>query len=201
MEKSILNLFLYKDKVRFSEIENETGMRSNKLAYYLKKLVSKGIIVKKNENYTLSENEEHIIPYITEKQAVLPVLLIAAEKEGKYFLHNRKKRPYSGFLSLPGGRIIVGEDIKKAATRIMMEKFNIDSKFKGIRSISLEHVRKKGNVIHSFLLIFVSVSTSKDIKYYDIEENKKRIIKSDYFLLKKHFDHNLEIPIINSPIK
>ena len=201
MEKNVLNSFLYKDKLRFHEIENKTGMRSNKLAYYLKKLVSRGILVKERENYLLSENKEHLIPYITEKQAILPVLLVVAEKEGRYFLYHRTKRPYDGFLSLPGGRILVGENIKNAATRIMQEKFGINSTFNGIKSIFLEHVRKKGKIIHSFLLILTSVSTKKDITYYDIKENKKKMIKSDYLLLKNYLNFDLEVPIINSSVK
>ena len=201
MEKNVLNSFLYKDKLRFREIEDKTGMRSNKLAYYLKKLVSRGILVKERENYLISENKEHLIPYITEKQAILPVLLVVAEKEGRYFLYHRTKRPYDGFLSLPGGRILVGENIKKATTRIMLEKFGINSTFNGIKSISLEHVRKKGKIIHSFLLILTSVSTKNDIKYYNIKENKKKMIKSDYLLLKNCMNSDLEVPIINSFVK
>ena len=201
MEKVILNVFLYKNKLRFSEIEDKTELRSNKLAYYLKKLISKGIVVKNGKNYMLSENYEHLIPYITEKQAILPVLLIVAEKKGKYFLYHRDKRPYNGFLSLPGGRIFVGENIKKATMRIMKDKFEINSSFKSIKSISLEHVRKKGKIIYSFLLMLVSVSTREDIKYYDLEENRKNMIKSDYLLLKNNLDSNLKVPIINSFVK
>jgi len=201
MEKDILNVFLYHEKLKFSEIEHKIKIRSNKLAYYLKKLISKGIVVKNRENYMLSENYEHLIPYITEKQAILPVLLIVAEKKGKYFLYYRDKRPYNDFLSLPGGRIFVGENIKKATTRIMKDKFGIKSSFKGIRSISLEHVRKKGKIIHSFLLILVSVSTREDIEYYDLEKNRKNIIRSDYLLLKSNPDSNLKVPIINSFVK
>ena len=201
MEKAILNVFLYKNKLRFSEIEDKTGLRSNKLAYYLKKLIFKGIVVKNKENYMLSESHEHLIPYIKEKQAILPVLLIVAEKKGKYFLYNRDKRPYNDFLSLPGGRIFVGENIKKATMRIMKDKFGINSSFKGIKSISLEHVRKKGKIIYSFLLILVSVSTKEDIKYYDLEENRKNMIRSDYLLLKNNLYSNLKVPIINSFVK
>jgi len=201
MEKDILNVFLYRDKLRFCEIENQMGIRSNKLAYHLKKLISKGIIVKEGEDYMLAEDYEYLIPYITEKRAILPVLLISIEKKGKHFLYNRNKRPYNNLLSLPGGRILIGENIKKAAMRIMKEKFGINSVFKNVRSISLEHVRKKGKIIHSFLLMLVSVSTREDIKYYDLEKNRKNMIKSDYFLLKNNLDSNIKVPIINSFVK
>ena len=198
MEKDILDVFLYRNRARFSEIESLTGIRSNKLAYYLKNLISKGVVVKKGENYFLSENHENIIPYITDKRALLPVLLVALEKNGKYFLHHRNKRPYRNFLSLPGGRILFGENLKEATKRIMKEKFGINSSFKGVKNISLEHVRKKGKIIHGFLLLLVSASTNKDIKYYDLEENRKNIIRSDYFLLKNSLKSEVKVPIINS---
>ncbi len=201
MKKDILNVFLYRDKLRFSEIKDKTELRSNNLAYHLKKLISKGILIKNRENYMLSEKYEHLIPYITEKQAILPVLLVVAEKKGKYFLYHRDKRPYNNFLSLPGGRILVGENMKTATKRIMKEKFGISCVFKGVKSISLEHVRKKRKIIHSFLLMLVSVSTGEDIKYYDLEKNRKNIIRSDYFLLKNNLNFNLKVPIINSFIK
>lgn len=201
MKKDILNVFLYRDKLRFSEIKDKTELRSNNLAYHLKKLISKGILIKNRENYMLSEKYEHLIPYITEKQAILPVLLVVAEKKGKYFLYHRDKRPYNNFLSLPGGRILVGENMKTATKRIMKEKFGISCVFKGVKSISLEHVRKKRKIIYSFLLMLVSVSTGEDIKYYDLEKNRKNIIRSDYFLLKNNLNFNLKVPIINSFIK
>jgi len=201
MEKDILSVFLYHEKLKFSEIEDKIKMRSNKLAYYLKKLVSKGIVIKEGKGYMLSENYEHLIPYIKEKQAILPVLLIVLEKRGKYFLYHRDKRPYNNLLSLPGGRIFVGENIKKATMRIMKDKFGIRSSFKSIKNISLEHVRKKGRIIHSFLLMLVSVSTKEDIKYYDLEKNRKNIIRSDYLLLKNNLKSNIKVPIINSFLK
>ena len=95
----ILELFLYNNKLKFSEIEKSLKERSNKLAYHLKKLVKEGVIEKKGEHYKLSEAAEHLIPYLSNKKAVLPVVLIALEKNKKIFLYKRKKRPYKDKLS------------------------------------------------------------------------------------------------------
>jgi hypothetical protein len=73
----------------------------------------------------------------------------------------------------------------------------MNARLKHIHSISLEHIRKKNKIIHSFLLIFVSAS-SNEIKLTDIGKNKKHIIKSDFFLIKNHLNKKLDIGVINS---
>ena len=93
MEK-ILKLFLFHNKLKFSEIEKITGIRSNKVSYYLKKLIQKSVIEKQGDFYSLTESSEFIIPYLSEKKAVLPVVLIVLEKNKRIFLHKRSKRPY-----------------------------------------------------------------------------------------------------------
>ena len=126
MKQEIISQFLYKEKLRFSEIEKNTKIRSNKLAYYIKNLTRKGILIKEGETYRLSDNFESIIPYISEKQAILPVVLVMIKKDKKVFMYQREKRPYLEKLSLPGGRILLGEDMEKATLRIMKKKFDIE---------------------------------------------------------------------------
>lgn len=194
MEK-ILELFLYNHKLKFGEIEKQTKLRSNKLAYYLKKLVKENVLEKRGDFYQLSETAEHLIPYINSGQAVLPVILIAIEKNKKIFLLQREKRPYKGKLSLPGGRILVGETIPKATERIMKEKFSIKCRFKKVNSVSLEKIKKGKKIIHSFLLIFVTATTKEWVNYLSVEKNKSKIISSDYKLIKN--DLNKEAGIKN----
>lgn len=181
--EKILELFLFNNKLRFNEIEKLAKIRSNKLDYYLKKLVHKGILIKEGVNYQLSESSECLIPYISNKKSVLPVILIKIGKEGKFFLYQREKRPYKGKFSLPGGRIILGEDISKSAVRIMKEKYNIRVRLKKINSVSIEHIIKNKKIIHSFLLILVSAETKQKIYLMNIIKNKNKIIPSDYKLL------------------
>ena len=119
MEKEILNTFLYDEKLKFSDIEKRLKTRSNKLAYHIKNLVKKNAITKDKDTYKLSESHEHLIPYLSEKTSPLPVVLIHVGNKTKCFLHKRKKRPFLNMLSLPGGRLTVGESIEEASTRIM----------------------------------------------------------------------------------
>ena len=196
MEDKILKLFLHNNKLKFSEIEKLIKERSNKLAYHIKKLVKEGVIEKNKEHYKLSESAEHLIPYLSNKKSVLPVILIALKKDKKVFLYKRNKRPYKDKLSLPGGRLIFKETIPKATQRIVKEKFKINCKFKRVNSISLEHVKNKSNKeIYSFLLIFVTATTKDKISYLNVEKNKKNIISSDYKLIKN--DSNKKIKIKN----
>jgi ADP-ribose pyrophosphatase YjhB (NUDIX family) len=201
MEKQIISLFLTDKRLKFNEIEKLLNIRSNKLDYHLKKLIKKKIIEKDNHDYyQLTESSEYLIPYISEKNAVLPVVLIKIADKNKVFLYKRKKRPYQGFLSLPGGRVLIGERIGDSVKRIMKEKHNIDVRFEKINSISIEHLKRKGKTINSFLLILVTANTKEKINLTDIGKCKEEIIKSDYNLIKKDYKNKIKINTINSSI-
>ncbi|MCK5607479.1 NUDIX hydrolase, partial [Candidatus Pacearchaeota archaeon] len=169
----------------------------NKLAYHIKNLVKKNAITKDKDTYKLSESHEHLIPYLSEKTSPLPVVLIHVGNKTKCFLHKRKKRPFLNMLSLPGGRLTVGESIEEASTRIMKDKFKINTKFKKINSVSLEHVERKKK-IHSFLLIFVSAVTNEEIKLTPIKRNKEKIISSDYELLLNDLEKTVNIKTLST---
>ncbi len=197
MENKILGLFVYSDKLKFNEIEKALKTRSNKLDYHLKKLIRKEVLIKSGATYSLSKSSEYLIPYSSEKKAVLPVILIHIGTSKNVFLVKREKRPYKGKLSLPGGRLILGESIEGAVKRIMKDKYNISCKLKQTHSISLEHIQKSGKIINSFLLIFVSAS-AKDVEMSDIDKQRNKIIKSDYYLLKNNLELKVKLDNIYS---
>ena len=78
-------------------------------------------MIKNEDFYELSESSENIIPYLSNKMSPLPIVLIDICKGRKHFLYKREKRPFKGLLSLPGGRILVGESLKDSVKRIMKE--------------------------------------------------------------------------------
>jgi len=197
IQERILEQFLYANNLKFNDIEKALKIRSNKLTYHLKKLIKIGILIKQEGNYSLSETSEHLIPYLSDKKAVLPVILIHLGNKNQCFLYNRQKRPFKNYLSLPGGRFLTNESIEDATTRLM-RKFNINANLKKINSISLEHVIKSKNKIHSFLLIFVSASTKEKIPLTKINKNKSRIIKSDYQIMKNDLDKEIKIKTVYS---
>ena len=198
MEEKILDLFLYNHKLKFNEIEKYIKIRSNKLAYHLKNLIKKGILTKNQDYYELSETSEHVIPYLSKKQHALPVLLIHIGNKTQSFLFKREKRPFKDKLSLPGGRLLIGESIDQATKRIMKEKFSIEVEFKKINSVSLEHVKRK-NIIHSFILIFVSAKSKQKIPLTEIRKNKSKIIPSDYQLLNQDLNKKINIKTLFTP--
>jgi len=197
----ILKLFQYSEKMKFSDIEKALKVRSNKLAYHLKNLTKKGILSREGNYYKLSESSEYSVPYLSEKESFLPVVLILIGDTKKVFLHKRNKRPYKNMLSLPGGRILLGESLELASKRIMKEKFNIDIKFKKLNSISFEQVKKSNKIIHSFILFLVSVMTKNKIEFSNVIENKSKIIPSDYKLITEDFNKETKIQTIFSKTK
>jgi ADP-ribose pyrophosphatase YjhB (NUDIX family) len=196
----ILKLFQYAEKLKFSEIEKALKVRSNKLSYHLNNLTKKGVLIKDEDYYKLSESSEHIIPYLVEKKSPLPVVLILVGDKENAFLYKRKKRPYSNLLSLPGGRILLDESLEEASKRIMKNKFNVDVKFKKLNSVSFEQVKKSKEVMHSFILFFVTVTTKDSLELLEVEKSKKKIISSDYKLITQDSEKEMQVPTIFSKI-
>ena len=197
MKRKILECFLYSHRLKFSEIERGLNVRSNKLSYHLRKLVAKGVLVRVGDFYELSESSEYIVPYISDKKHVLAVLLVHVGNSKKAFLIEREKRPYKGKLSLPGGRMVLGESIEEGAERIL-KKFGVDGKFGRVKSVSLEHLKKGNKIVASYLLVYVSAVA--EVGLVDLEENRERIIGSDYLLMTGDFGKRLEVKGINSKV-
>jgi len=196
MERKILNLFLKNHRLKFNEIEKNLDIRSNKLAYHLKKLVEKGVLLKEGESYSLSETSEYIIPYLSEKNNVLSIILIKIGNKKEVFLYKREKRPFKDFLSLPGGRLLIGESINSAVKRIMQTKHEISANLVKINSVSLENIKKGSKIINSFMLIFVEAKTKDKIDLININKNKSKIITSDYNLINSKNNSDVKIDTI-----
>lgn len=194
----ILKLFQYNQKLKFSDIEKALKVRSNKLSYHLKKLTKNGVLAKDKKYYSLSETSEHLIPYLSEKKAMLPVVLIKIGNNKECFLYKRTKRPFKDQLSLPGGRPLLAESLKDSVKRIMKEKFNINSDLKEINSVSIENLSKNKKIIQTDIIIFVTAKTKDKIKLTNLKKSKRKIITSDYFLIKNDSSKKLTIKTINT---
>ncbi|SRR3989344_1137293 len=191
MEKEILALFLYNEKLKFNEIEKCLKVRSNKIAYHLKNLIKKEILLKSGNSYKLSK--ENLIPYLSAKRHVLPIILIYIGNGRECFLVERDKKPFKNFMGMPGGRIILGENLNEAVERIMYEKHKITAKLKKINSVSIEHIKNSRGIFQTDLIIFATATTKNKIYLTNIKENKSRIISSDYKLIKNHLGKETKI--------
>jgi len=198
----IFRQFLYNDKLKFNEIEKKTGIRSNELAYLLKRMLKEGILAKENENYALTEEYEKQIPHFSDSSETspLPVVLVACVKNNKILLIKRKKRVYKDCWTLISGRIRTSETIKNSALRILKEKTFLDSKFVSINAILHEKYLKKGKIGGAFLLFFVKVSPingireKEDVKWFSKSELKKiKIVPSDLWLIENKLNSKIDI--------
>ena len=194
MKQVILNLFTFHEKLKFNEIEKLLKQRSNKLAYHLNKFVKKGVLEIKNKEYSLTPAVEYIIPYLSDKKAVLPIIIVHIGNSRKAFLYKRKKRPFKDKLSLPGGRMLLGESISQAAKRIMKEKHDLNIDELKIKSVSLEHLKRGSETIHTFFLILIKAK-AKEANLTKVKENKRSIISSDYNLIANK-NKDISIPTI-----
>ncbi|PIN92883.1 hypothetical protein COU54_05165 [Candidatus Pacearchaeota archaeon CG10_big_fil_rev_8_21_14_0_10_31_24] len=185
MEQEILSSFTNKNQFSFNDLSKLLKIRTNKLAYHLKKLSQKGLVKKQNSLYELTEQAESKIPYFSEKSSPIPIILIELKNKSAIFLHKRNKRPYKDLYGLPGGRILVGESLQQATKRIMLSKFNIKINSLKLKSISLEHLKKSNTSINSFILITMQAKTSQKINYLSLERIKSQIISSDYKIIKQ----------------
>ena len=195
----ILKLFQYEEKLSFTDIQNQLKLRSNKLAYHLNKLTKNNILKKEDKYYFLSESTECLIPYMAEKKSVLSAILIHMGTSKEAYLINRTKRPFKNLLSMPGGRILANESIEDSVKRIM-KKFNINAKLEKIHSVSLEHLIKNESekTTHSFFLVFVSAKAESKVELVNLKKNKKKIITSDYHLIKKDLNKKIDIKTIKT---
>ena len=83
----IFKLFLNNQKLKFSEIEKETGIRSNMVSYHIEKMQEENLLEKRGEYYYLTKNAEKYIPIFSnivgEELSPLPVILVALVNKNK----------------------------------------------------------------------------------------------------------------------
>lgn len=205
--REIFKQFLYSKRMKFSEIEKQTGIRSNELAYFLQKMIDEGLIVKrgvsKNSEYSLTKEAEKYIPFFAENDELSPlsvVLVACRDKEGRFLLKYRTKRPYESHWSLVGARIRLDETIEKASVRAMKEKTFLDVKFRSINAVVHEKHSEKGEIKSAFVLFFVlvepmsNIKEKEDLKWYSLDEVKKlKMIPSDNWLLLNKLDSEVAV--------
>jgi len=198
----IFRQFLYAEKLKFNEIEKKTGIRSNELAYLIKRMVSDGILKKEDDFYFVTSKYEKQIPLFPEgsETVPLPVVLVACIKKEKILLIKRKKRAYKDCWSLPGGRIETGETIKKAALRVLKEKTFIDGKFISINAVLHEHYSENKELKNAFILFFTKaipvneIKEKDDVKWLGKSQLKGiKIIPSDLWLIQKKLNSRVEV--------
>lgn len=199
----IFQLFLYSESLRFSEILRKSRIPSSLLAYFLKSMVSEGVLEKSSGFYSLSADSDKLIPFfVPDSSRVNPlvVLLIACVGSGKVLLSKREKRPFKSFLSLPSGRLLISESIGEAAERIMSEKYSLKVSFKNVNAVVFERRFEKAGLKHGFVFFLATVCPSPGsrvpsfLKWISIARLPKRgVIASDYWMIKNKLGSRVDV--------
>jgi ADP-ribose pyrophosphatase YjhB (NUDIX family) len=201
--EKIFQLFIYNERLTFSQILKQIRMPSNLLAYFLKKMVKEEMLEKRAGSYKLTPSSEKLIPFFvkdSEMISPLVVVLIALVDGDKVLLVKRDKRPYKGFWSIISGRLLINESINEAAIRIVKEKAYTSSQVIGVKSVVYERLIEKDKSKHGFVFFLVEAQAKtpkmvkeKDyLKWFDIKKlNKRKTIASDYWMLKELLKENI----------
>ena len=206
--EKVFQLFLKNRQLRFSDIEEGVGIRSNNLSYHLEQLQKDGVITKDGELYTLTDKAEQMIPFFNQmtgkEVGVMPVVLVAIHNKGKICLLKREKRPYKGYWGLIGGKPKLQESIPEAALREAKEETGLECEFDKINAIVHERVNEEGTMKHAFLLMLTTVKPKSDklweseegkVAWFDPEKlDKSTIIPSDYWMIENHLKKQSSIP-------
>jgi ADP-ribose pyrophosphatase YjhB (NUDIX family) len=197
----IFELFLRQYTVRFTDIENALGKRSNLVAYHVRELVKEGLLKKDGEQYSLTLKGERYIPifsHVTGRElGPVPVILIAPLKGGKALLVKRAKRPYKEHWSLICGKLQFHETFTHACERKLAE-YGIVGRLQRMHAAALERVEERGELKHSFLLFFCSAAVSAvprgTGRWVSLKKlGALKIIPSDAWLLRKKLRSTLPV--------
>jgi len=205
--EGIFKLFLRNSKLKFHEIEDKTTLRSNHLAYHLARMQKEGLIEKRDENYRLTKNAERYLPIfphtITQSMSPVPIVLICVTNKDKILMIKRNNRPYKGYWSLIGGKMLLEENFAETARRLVKEKSGLDITNESMNAVLQERVQEEGTIKHNFILFLMKAKTKQskiieshygELKWLSIKDiEKENIIPSDYWLIKNKLNSKTSV--------
>lgn len=153
----MLRGFVREKQLSFTALAKLSATRTNHAAYHLAALVQDGIIRRVARGYALTAPGQRVLVTLgkTQSECPLPVVLVAAEREGKIAFIRRVERPYAGRQSLPGGRLRLDETLTQAAIRLAKEKAGLEVMPFAVGSVAVERLIATDGLAHGFLLVVV----------------------------------------------
>jgi ADP-ribose pyrophosphatase YjhB (NUDIX family)/predicted transcriptional regulator len=187
-QNQILKKFYSSKKLKFSEL-NE-NFPTNKFSYYIKQLIKKGFVEKKNNFYQITDKGEKYICYLDKyenfsllEQPIHDIFLLP-KRGNKYLIQKRTKRPFLG-VSIPiGGKIKSGESIFETAERKLKEDTGLtgDLKFKGI--VDVKTIKNNEVYLHHILNVFLVSNLKGEVLKETSKGKNFWISEKDYYKLK-----------------
>ena len=140
IQAKILNVLRFRKEARFSEL-NVEQLTNDHFTFHINRLISLGLIEKKNGTYTLTDkgkefanrlDEENVAPI---KQGKIAVLLVCRDGD-RYLVQKRLQHPYFGFFGFPASKVRWGETIFDAAKRILTRETGFQAQ---IQLVGIHH--------------------------------------------------------------
>lgn len=193
---SVLKKFYYNTSLKFNQIKEEEP--SNKLAYWLKKLVGEGYLENSDGLYKLTTKGEIFISYLDTgnilRQPITDVMLFPV-KGKKILWQRRKKVPFKGILGPICSKMAKGTGIFDTCQEKLLKNTGYSGKieFKGI--IEGKTIMNGEVYLHHFLNVFkitdlkgdfIESTDKADNFWYTLEEYEKQ----DNFMtgMKEHLE-------------
>jgi ADP-ribose pyrophosphatase YjhB (NUDIX family) len=133
IQQFILNNLMKNHSLRYAQLK-PSDVEGNLFMYHLHRLMRDRLITKRSNKYVLTAIGSQYIERLSLKTAqprIQPkiVTMIAYQNSKKEWLvYRRKHQPFLGLIGFPYGKIHLGEKIKQAATRELMEKTGLKTK-------------------------------------------------------------------------
>lgn len=179
-QQLILKKLIYRKNLSFSELQIQQ-LSSKHFNYHLKELISKDLIRKIDESYSLTNEGKDLVGRMDtenmtlEKQPKVSVMIIPykIENDIRYILVNKRlKQPYLGKVGDYTGKIRFGETALEAAKRELFEETGLTGQLNFVRVIRKMAYKDNEFLQDNILYIFTATDlTGELISQNDDVEN------------------------------
>jgi len=132
------------------------------------------------------------------EKTILNVVVAGIQENDKWLFIRRARGDYQEKWALVGGKINFGETVQNAIIREIREETGLEVKLIGVKSVLNEILRdtETGEILKQFLIILCNTSVKGgilketeegELKWFseeELEENKEKMIPSDFFMFK-----------------
>ncbi len=135
LQKHILNKLILNSSQRYADLKPKL-VEGNLFMYHLKLLIQQDLICKRKDGrYELTSQGKlyadglSLESFQSRIQPKIVTLIVCQNEKNEYLLYLRKREPFLGSVGFPYGKIHLGESIKTAAERELVEKTGLSAKF------------------------------------------------------------------------